>query len=110
MGARLTTHALDTMRGCGAGGMTVRLSRLSPPSDLGAVALDDGGRAVLAEDLAPGVYELVFEAGAYQRACGLGGDLFLDQIPVRFTLAADPAHYHVPIILNPYGYSVYRGG
>jgi 5-hydroxyisourate hydrolase len=111
MSAKLTTHALDTMRGSGAAGLRVRVARLSPtPADLGAVVLDDGGRAVLAEGLEPGVYELVFEAGAYQRAHGLEDALFVDLIPVRFSVAEDLAHYHVPIILNPYGYSVYRGG
>lgn len=111
MTARLTTHALDTMRGGGAAGMRVRLARLSPDqADFGAVTLDEGGRATLAEDLTPGIYEVVFEAGAYQWSRGLEGRLFLDEIPVRFGLGADLAHYHVPIILNPYGYSIYRGG
>jgi 5-hydroxyisourate hydrolase len=110
MTSRLTTHALDTARGHGAGGLQVALRRLSPdPADLGAVTLDDGGRAELAAALEPGVYELMFEAGAYQRSQG-GGAEFLDQIPVRFTLAEGLDHYHVPILLNPFGYSVYRGG
>ncbi len=111
MSAKLTTHALDTMRGHGAAGMKVALSRLSPqPADLGAVALDEGGRGVLAENLDPGVYELLFEIGAYQRGRGLEGDLFIDQAPVRFLISGDLSHYHVPILINPYGYSVYRGG
>ena len=111
MAAKLTTHALDTMRGRGAAGMRVGLARLSPsPADLGSVALDDGGRGVLAEGLEPGAYELLFEIGAYQRGEGLEGDLFIDQAPVRFSIAADLAHYHVPILINPYGYCVYRGG
>ncbi len=112
MSARLTTHALDTMRGHGAGGLSVALRRLSPTvADLGAVALDDGGRAELAGALEPGVYELLFDVGAYQRQHGLAAeDLFLDQVPVRFVLAAGLEHYHVPLLINPFGYSVYRGG
>ena len=111
MAAKLTTHALDTMRGQGAGGMAVSLQRLSPShADLGRQVLDESGRAVLAEALEPGVYELLFEAGAYQRGQGLNGALFLDDVPVRFAIAADLAHYHVPLLINPYGYSVYRGG
>lgn len=110
MSSRLTTHALDTMRGCGAAGLAVALRQIAPTAgDLGRVTLDDGGRAELAAALEPGVYELVFEAGAYQRAAG-GDALFLDQIPVRFTLDGSLEHYHVPILLNPFGYSVYRGG
>jgi 5-hydroxyisourate hydrolase len=111
--AKLTTHALDTMRGCGAAGLSVRLTRLSPnPADLGGLTLDDGGRAVLGEGLEPGVYELVFDVGAYQRGHGLdaGEPPFLDQVPVRFGMGAGLAHYHVPILLNPFGYSIYRGG
>ena len=113
MAAKLTTHALDTMRGHGAGGLTVHLSRLSPsPADLGAQTLDDGGRATLAEALEPGVYQLLFDIGAYQRELGFeqAEPLFLDQIPVRFGLGAELTHYHVPLLINPYGYSVYRGG
>jgi 5-hydroxyisourate hydrolase len=110
MTSRLTTHALDTARGHGAAGLRVALRRLSTdPADLGSVTLDDGGRAELAAALGPGVYELLFEAGAYQRASG-GDAAFLDQIPVRFTLAEGLDHYHVPLLLNPFGYSVYRGG
>ena len=113
MAARLTTHALDTMRGRGAGGMKVGLSRLSPsPAALGEITLDEGGRGVLAEALEPGVYELLFSIGDYQRAAGLGGGdpPFLDQAPVRFGVSGELTHYHVPILINPYGYSVYRGG
>ncbi len=110
MSIRLTTHALDTARGHGAAGLSVALRRLSPsPADLGSVTLDEGGRAELAAALTPGVYELMFEAGAYQRAQG-GEAQFLDQIPVRFTVTSGLDHYHVPILLNPFGYSVYRGG
>jgi 5-hydroxyisourate hydrolase len=110
MSSRLTTHALDTARGHGAAGLRVALRRLSPSAaDLGEVTLDDGGRAELASALAPGVYELMFEAGAYQRSHG-GEAAFLDQSPVRFTVTPGLDHYHVPILLNPFGYSVYRGG
>lgn len=112
MAARLTTHALDTARGRGAAGLVVALRRLSPQAaDLGAATLDAGGRAELAAALEPGVYELMFQAGAYQLGQGLATDgLFLDQIPVRFTVTDELDHYHVPILLNPFGYSVYRGG
>ena len=98
------------MRGHGAAGLTVTLRQILPKLiDLGRVTLDDGGRAELAAALEPGVYELMFEAGDYQRSQG-GEALFLEQIPVRFSLDGGLDHYHVPILLNPFGYSVYRGG
>ncbi len=113
MAARLTTHVLDTMRGHGASGLSVRLQRLSPsPADLGVQILDSGGRATLAEALGLRVYQLLFDIGAYQRELGFeqAEPLFLDQIPVRFGLSGELTHYHVPLLINPYGYSVYRGG
>jgi 5-hydroxyisourate hydrolase len=60
-------------------------------------------------DMAEGQYELVFSAGDYLRARGARGILFLDEIPVRFGIAEAGAHYHVPLLLSPFGYSTYRG-
>jgi len=94
----LTTHVLDTARGCGAAGMRVEVGTVS-------MILDAGGRAELLRALMPGAYEILFHAGAY-----LGDGAFYDVIPVRF-IVTDPAqHYHIPLILSPYGYSTYRGG
>lgn len=61
-------------------------------------------------DFRPGRYELVFHAGDYLRANGaqLAEPAFLDEVVVRFGLAED-THYHVPLLLSPYGYSTYRG-
>ena len=57
-----------------------------------------------------GQYELVFFAGDYLRASGgaLPDPLFLDEIPIRFGMA-EAVHYHVPLLISPYGYSTYRG-
>lgn len=114
MAGQLTTHALDLILGQGAVGLIVGVQRLQPsPQQLGEIALDDGGRAILAAGAAflPGVYELLFKAGAYHRAHGLTGrEGFLDEIPVRFAVADASQHCHVPILLSLYGYSVYRGG
>jgi 5-hydroxyisourate hydrolase len=111
MTARLTTHALDTMRGCGAAGLAVSFCRLAPDPEVYAdQELDAGGRGVLGDDLPPGAYEIVFHVGAYQRQAGLEEPLFLEEVPVRFCLGGDLPHYHVPLLINPYGYSVYRGG
>jgi 5-hydroxyisourate hydrolase len=56
------------------------------------------------------MYELVFAAGAYLRGTGQSADiLFLDEVPVRFGLSDPEQHYHVPLLLSPFGYSTYRG-
>ena len=67
--------------------------------------------AILPEgEFATGEYELVFHAGDYLRATGQDGaaPLFLDTVPIRFGMSAQD-HYHVPLLLSPYGYSTYRG-
>jgi len=111
---RLTTHALDTARGCGAAGLVVEVRRLSPTlAVLPGAVLDEGGRAVLvSEGLEPGVYELAFHVADYHRAAGvdLPDPPFLDVVPIRFGVADTGAHYHVPLLISPYGYSTYRGG
>ncbi len=101
--SRLTTHVLDMMRGTGAAGMRVEVS--APDGQVSVCTLDDGGRATLLTELAPGVYELRFFAGDY-----LGPESFYDVIPVRCLIDAVQDHYHVPLILSAYGYSTYRGG
>jgi 5-hydroxyisourate hydrolase len=98
----LTTHVLDTAKGCGAAGMQVQLRR--GDEVLASVVLDDGGRGTLLEILETGGYELLFQAGDYQ---GAG---FFDIIPIRFYVVDAGVHYHVPLILSPFGYSTYRGG
>ena len=112
----LTTHVLDTARGCPAEGIGITLFRLSgarrdPCAE--AVTNADGrtDRQILPEAaFEPGTYELVFAAGDYLRAQGLAAQepLFLEEIPIRFGMA-EAAHYHVPLLLSPYGYSTYRG-
>ena len=58
-----------------------------------------------------GNYELVFCAGDYLRATGqvTGAVLFLNDVPIRFGVTDASAHYHVPLLLSPFGYSTYRG-
>ena len=62
-----------------------------------------------AAKFSPGVYELVFCAGDYLRGAGQKEPLFLDEIPIRFGMSDASAHYHVPLLLSPFGYSTYRG-
>ena len=112
----LTTHVLDTARGQPAAGLTIELFRMEGETrtHIRTLTTDADGRTdgpILPEDgFAPGTYELVFHAGAYLEAMGLAADgpRFLDLIPIRFGMA-EAAHYHVPLLLSPFGYSTYRG-
>lgn len=112
----LTTHVLDTARGCPAQGMQIDLYRIDGDarSHLKTFVTNDDGRTdtqiLPAEEFALGTYELVFHAGAYLDANGTPPDepRFLDQIPIRFGMSK-PSHYHVPLLLSPFGYSTYRG-
>jgi 5-hydroxyisourate hydrolase len=113
MAGYLTTHVLDTARGRPAAGLRIALYRIngSGRTPAGEAVTNDDGRTdapILPEDgFAPGTYELEFHAGAYLDQAG-GGSAFLDVIPIRFTMD-EVAHYHVPLLLSPYGYSTYRG-
>ena len=114
--AHLTTHVLDTARGCPAEGLAVLLFRLDEARTLVTRATTNAdGRCdqplLSGEAMTPGRYELLFEAGPYLRTSGAvpGDPPFLDQIPVRFGIADATRNYHVPLLLSPYGYSTYRG-
>lgn len=114
---RLSTHVLDTAKGKPAAGVRIMLYRISGQSHrkIKEVVTNADGRSdgPLLEglDLTAGRYELVFCAGDYLRASGQAGEgeLFLDEIPIRFGVADADAHYHVPLLISPFGYSTYRG-
>lgn len=114
----LTTHVLDTARGTPAEGLRIDLYRLSGETreKLKTVATNadgrvDGGPILVGDSFLVGEYELVFHAGDYLKATGqvLPEPAFLDVVPIRFGIADTTAHYHVPLLLSPYGYSTYRG-
>ncbi|PVA06590.1 hydroxyisourate hydrolase [Thalassorhabdomicrobium marinisediminis] len=116
MSGYLTTHVLDTARGVPAQGIKIELYRLDGERTLIAeTETNDDGRTdspILPQDgFETGRYELVFFCGEYLESHGLAaGDLkFLDEIPIRFAMDDGAAHYHVPLLLSPYGYSTYRG-
>ena len=113
--ATLSTHVLDTARGAPAQGLKVTLKRLEPHAkDLGVFTTNADGRIteklLEQDDALFGVYEIVFHAGEYlrSRATELPNYPFLNEVPIRFGIS-DDSHYHVPLLLSPYGYSTYRG-
>ena len=81
---------------------------------LRSLVTNDDGRTdeqiLPAAEFAPGTYELVFHTGAYLDASGVPPEAprFLDIVPLRFGMS-EKAHYHVPLLLSPFGYSTYRG-
>ena len=112
---RLTTHILDTTRGCPAAGVDIRLFALGERRQLRARAVSNvDGRTdkPLLDDEAmeTGTYELEFDIGDYFRAghAPVGEPAFLDTVVIRFSIIADE-HYHVPLLVSPWSYSTYRG-
>lgn len=117
MAGFLTTHVLDTARGLPAQGLKIELFRIEGQDriHLRSLVTNDDGRTdshiLPADEFVSGIYELVFHAGDYLRASGQAGraPLFLDMVPIRFGISEPDSHYHVPLLLSPFGYSTYRG-
>jgi 5-hydroxyisourate hydrolase len=100
----VTTHVLDTARGAPAPGMAVTLASTGTSggghwTKLARELTDVDGRIAGFPDAAPGRWRLVFETGTP----------FFPEVVVTFTIEAGREHLHVPLLLSPYGYSVYRG-
>ncbi len=114
---RLTTHVLDTANGRPAEGIKIALYRVSGNSHrkiAEGVTNADGRTEIPILDgkaFKPGQYEMIFFAGDYLESVtpDLPNPKFLDQIPIRFGIAETGGHYHVPLLLSPFGYSTYRG-
>jgi 5-hydroxyisourate hydrolase len=108
----LTTHVLDVALGRPARGVAVRLERLDGASfrEVASGETDADGRAgaLLAPGaLERGTYRLRFDVGAYFAAGGRAA--FYPYVEVAFAVEAPDQHYHVPLLLSPFGYSTYRG-
>lgn len=104
----LTTHVLDTTRGCPARGMTIELWSVDPSKLLKTVQTNTDGRVdsplLAGNEMVAGTYELVFLVGDY-----FNERKFLDRVPVRFIISDAAAKYHVPLLVSPWAYSTYRG-
>jgi 5-hydroxyisourate hydrolase len=112
---RLTTHVLDLAEGRPAAGLTLTLVRVegNERRGLGRFRTNADGRGdaplLSGDGLRPGVYEIVFHVGEWRAGHGAPGVGFYEDIPIRFRVADPHGHYHVPLVLSPFGYSTYRG-
>jgi 5-hydroxyisourate hydrolase len=107
----VTTHVLDTARGEPAAGVAVRLERVSNvgPEEIGRASTDADGRV---KDIGPpqlpaGVYRLVFAVAEY--LARQDQPAFFPEVAVTFAVTGEAPHYHVPLLLSPFGYTTYRG-
>jgi 5-hydroxyisourate hydrolase len=109
----ITTHVLDTSRGRAAAGVAITLERYEDGRwiRVGAGVADADGRchSLMAPNvpLSVGIHRLTFATGAYFGA--LGERTFYPEVQIAFDVVDAREHYHVPLLLSPYGYSTYRG-
>lgn len=110
MSATLSTHILDLERGAPAAGVTAQLGAGGSHEPLGTGVTNTDGRISdwgSPVELAAGVYWLSFEIGDWLQ--GQQRDIFFPRVYIEFTINDSQPHYHVPLLLSPYGYSTYRG-
>ena len=110
--SRITTHVLDISIGKPAGGVLVTLDRQTEDGyweTLGSQNTDSDGRArdLLPEALIAAGHRLTFEVGPYFERNKVDG--FYQEVAIAFTVNDASQHYHVPLLLSPFGYSTYRG-
>jgi 5-hydroxyisourate hydrolase len=109
----ISTHVLDTALGRPAGGVPVKLETAGTTAGevLATAMTDDNGRipALLPQghQLRAGLYRLTFDTSAYFRAHNVDG--FFPEVTILFEVHDATQHYHVPLLLSPFGYSTYRG-
>ena len=113
----ITTHVLDTARGRPAAGVPIalciqeRTATAVSYRPLGQGQTDADGRLgtllPAGTALLPGIYRLTFDTAVYFHGLGISG--FYPEVSVVFELTAPAEHYHVPLLLSPFGFSTYRG-
>ena len=111
--SQITTHVLDTAIGKPAQGIFIVFEKLTTngtwlKSGEGKTNSDGRLPDLLAPEikLTPGTYRLIFDTGAYYKSQAIKG--FYPSVTITFEIS-DDSHYHVPLLLNPFGYSTYRG-
>lgn len=124
MAGGISVHVVDVTRGLPAAGMKVELFQLgildaiTPKGELLRIAsgilsskgtLDD---PITQKEVEPGIYEAIFHIGAFYRQLGypLPDRPFLDIVPFRFGVDTVEQHYHLPLKVSPWGFSLFRGG
>jgi 5-hydroxyisourate hydrolase len=110
--ARITTHVLDTARGKPAAGVALVLERLQGeafvPVARGSTDEDGRHKTLTDPDGVPAAtYRLTFDVGRYHAA--LGQESFYPEVAITFVVRDAAQHFHVPLLLAPYGYTTYRG-
>jgi 5-hydroxyisourate hydrolase len=117
MPGHLSTHVLDTAAGRPAAGIHYRLYEIAGEERrlVAEGVTNRDGRApeplLTPATIRSGPYALEYEVAAYHRTQGLAlsDPPFLDIVTLRFNVSALDQHYHVPLLLSPYGYTTYRG-
>src|ERR1700731_3929759 len=111
---RISTHVLDTALGKPAARVPVRLEHRKKDgrwTTLGSSSTDADGRCaqMLAESqsLAEGLYRLIFDTATYYAAQKVSG--LYPVVEITFEVRQGEAHYHIPLLLSPHGYTTYRG-
>ena len=97
----ISTHVLNTSSGKPAANVRVRLIESDREVECGST--DTNGRYSLLASLGPGVFRLIFDVQA------LFPDGFYPEVSVSFTIRDSAAHYHIPLLISPFGYTTYRG-
>jgi 5-hydroxyisourate hydrolase len=109
----ITTHVLDTALGKPAANVPVVLEKKQADGTYvlvgrGVTDADGRNKALMKEGtLEKGVFRITFDTGAYLAQTGTAG--FFPEASIVFSIQDTAAHYHVPLLLSPFGYSTYRG-
>ncbi|WP_324761551.1 hydroxyisourate hydrolase [Porphyrobacter sp. TH134] len=110
--AEISTHVLDLAEGVGGANVPITLSKRDAAGtwvEVGTARTDQNGRARsfgTGTDFDTGVYRLQFDMTGYPNA---EAKPFFPEITVTFSVSDKAGHYHVPVVVSPFGYSTYRG-